>query len=372
MSDHALSEIDRPLVQSHNPANFAGRGVAVPFVTPELAGARARAALPSGIEFIIPNPSGGRGVYILDWDGVRRLCQPTVHDTLLQQRLAGLAALAPISVRLAGRALAAEGMAGRAARDAARAATERDLSSGHLANFLLLMTLVEQVEPSGLTISEVMPRTPDLLLRARHVLAQMAPRIGHDARAIADDIEKLGALFAPVGIGARHQSARLPALVGRMRALHASILHDAETEAGRRLAASLAASCGVFIRCADSLILQAHAATNDMVGLLRDDVAEPRLTDRLTGRPEWVLDGWDQICLLWETASAPAARRDVLAEMLRRVPPLPREAMDWVGDGLTDDMLEPNRVPEQNDRPPRGAALVAAVARNEKLRGLAL
>jgi hypothetical protein len=65
------------------PTTFLERGVAVPFTTPILIGARARPGERKPLELIVPNPSGARGVYILPWDGISGLCKPTVHDRRL-------------------------------------------------------------------------------------------------------------------------------------------------------------------------------------------------------------------------------------------------------------------------------------------------
>jgi hypothetical protein len=58
-----------------------------------LAGARLRNSERTGIELVLQNPSGGRGVYILRWPGVQALCSPTLHDTVLFRRLTSLAVI---------------------------------------------------------------------------------------------------------------------------------------------------------------------------------------------------------------------------------------------------------------------------------------
>src|ERR1700679_4215228 len=93
-----------PLVSSHHPTTFLERGVAVPFTTPMLLGARARPSDRGGIELIVPNPSGARGFYIVPWSGVCRLCRPTVHDPRLYQRIAEREGVTPSSIRVAAQA----------------------------------------------------------------------------------------------------------------------------------------------------------------------------------------------------------------------------------------------------------------------------
>ncbi|MBU6498939.1 MAG: hypothetical protein KGQ40_10460, partial [Rhodospirillales bacterium] len=70
MSDQAGAVALPPAVESFLPSTFLERGVAVPFTTPQLAGARARPGTRVPLELVVPNPSGGRGHYILPWDGL--------------------------------------------------------------------------------------------------------------------------------------------------------------------------------------------------------------------------------------------------------------------------------------------------------------
>ncbi len=93
-----MQSLPIPPVRDHYPATFRNRGAAVPFTTPLLAGARARDSKGAGVELVIPNPSGGRGVYIVQWPGVRALCTPTVHDTVLFGRIAQLKRIDPATM----------------------------------------------------------------------------------------------------------------------------------------------------------------------------------------------------------------------------------------------------------------------------------
>jgi hypothetical protein len=341
-----VSEINLPLTQSYHPSSFAERGVAVPVTTPALLGARMRPAQRTGTEFIIPNPSGGRGVYILDWGGVRQFCRPTVHDTMLHQRVGRLPMMTPAGVRQVAREIAAEGLAGRDARRAAEGAMQSDSKRCLLANFLLLMTLVEQVEPTGMVVEETMPRTPELELRAKQAIKQIAPRVSADPNTIATDLEVLAGLFAQGGLDPWGRSPRLIRLLARMREFRDRLIKESgPTLDGPRggLAGSLITSIATFIRCGESLIAKAHGRLSDVVGLLGAWHANPGDIKIAITRPDWLLDGWDQICLLAEDASDTQDSHMIVQEVAQLVPLLPKEAMDWLGDGLTQDALEPSQ-----------------------------
>ena len=128
-------------MQSFRPLTFQERGVAAPFISPLLAGTRMRPTERGGVEVVVPNPSGRRGVYIAQWDDIQDLCRPTVHDTVLFRRLGQLPLLTPASIRVTAWSVAAEGLAGEAAQAAALSVAESDRAEQLLAVFLLMLTL---------------------------------------------------------------------------------------------------------------------------------------------------------------------------------------------------------------------------------------
>ena len=212
-----MSDLNLPLIQTYQPTSFAERGVAVPFTTPLLAGARVRAAERTGTELVVPNPSGGRGVYILPWGSARQLCRPTVHDTRLYERLGQLPALTPTAVRQAARAVAVEGLAGREAKAAGAAAAQADSDEQLLANFLLLMALVEEVEPGSIPPTAGLRPTAELEHRSRRAVAHIAPSLGKSPDQIAAELEALATLYGPLGVPPQAEQARLPRLIAALR-----------------------------------------------------------------------------------------------------------------------------------------------------------
>ena len=371
-----MSLLNLPLMESYKPASFLERGVAVPFTTPQLAGARVRPAERTGTEFVVPNPSGGRGVYVLHWGGIRQLCRPTVHDTLLHQRISRLPVMDPRGVRLAAGRLAAEGMAGRDASIAAAASSAADLNEQILVNFLLLITLMEQVEPMGLRIDAATERTPELNLRARQVVKRAGQSIGRGVHQISADLEGLSALFVPVGLNAAMPPARLPRLAARLEAAGDSLTvwtRRFPNDGFTGLAGSLARSARLTAHCANATLRAAHTMTTDMLGLLQAWAGAPAEVTKQACRPDWVLDGWERFCLLWETAAHISTQRAVLHEMAQLVPLLPREVTGWSDEQMELETLEPMlRTARLNDSWRGGGASYGLIARNERLQAMIL
>lgn len=136
-------------VDAFLPTTFLERGVAVPFTTPQLNGARARPGERNPLELVVQNPSGGRGVYILSWDHISSLYTLTLNDRRLIEAVVKLRGVTPDTIRTTAREVASEGLAGRGAVTAAKKARESDDLERLQANFDLLLELVRQTERKG-------------------------------------------------------------------------------------------------------------------------------------------------------------------------------------------------------------------------------
>jgi hypothetical protein len=374
-AQHAgMEKPNAPLVQSLRPANFQERGVAVPFTTPALAGARIRPAERTGTEFVVPNPSGGRGVYILTWSGVKQLCRPTVHDTLLHQRVSRLPVMNPSGVRTTARQLAAEGLAGKEATLAAAASAALERKELVLVNFLLLVTLMEQVEPGGLRVSAETEHTPEIDRRARSIVAHVAAAIGRTPTQIGEDLEALSRLFVPIGLRAETPPARLPRLMARLAATADGLAAWADQfkdDSRANLASSLSRSALVTAAAAGTAHTAVLDLTDNMVGLLQLWAGNPTEVIKQASRPEWILDGWERFCLLWETAATVSTQSAALLEMAQLVPMLPKEGATFGQERSELEKLEPGlRTAQLNVSWRGGGALQGLIARNEKLQGL--
>jgi hypothetical protein len=367
-----MSNSPMPMIQAYHPTTFLERGVSMPFTTPTLAGTRARPSERGGIELVLPNPSGGRGVYVLPWAGVRELCKPTVHDTCLQQKIATLRGVTPELIRQAAHEVAAEGLAGREALAAAGSLGETDRQDRTVINFLLLMAMVEQVQQAK-PIQQVPDRNKlnELEARAKRTIADLAPQVGWPAETIAAGLEELAGLFMGVGVGAFAEQARIPRLLAQLCELRtetATWAQDYDDDSGA-IAAMTTVAAGLTITCAQVTLADAHDMTKDVAGLIRDFGRAPELIGARIARSDWLLDGWEQICLLWRGAPEIAERRAVLHEIALLVPMIPKEATDWVDTQIdTEGQNRFRKTVTLNVDWRTGSTVFDRVGRNERLR----
>jgi hypothetical protein len=373
-SQSASQDLPAP-IQGYVASTFLERGVAVPFTTPLLAGARARPGDRTSIDLIVPNPSGGRGVYILAWEGIAALCRPTVHDSRLCSAVATLHGVTPATIRATARDLAEQGFAGREAQAGARAAREAEQQSRLLTNFDLLLALVKQIEtPTENAVAPERAGPGELEKRARRAVARIAPELGRTPESVANSLEQLANLYGPIGIGRHASTAKMPLLLANLVAMRREMTEHlaAYPEENGNEAELVGSVTDLTVACGKATLADAYAMAGDVVALLRRWGNDPEEVGRILARPEWLLDGWDRIHAMWATAEQHRGRSTTLLEMATLVPTVPREAGDWVGQriNLEAELLRHKRKVTLLEDWRSGVTLTDLIGRNEALLAL--
>ncbi len=361
----------RPPAKAYRPATFQERGVAVPYTTPVLAGARARLAERGGIELIVPNPSGGSGIYVMPCTSLRSLCRITVHDSRLTDRLATVRILTPATVRQVALTVAVEGLAGRAAMEAAERAIEQDQRDTELTRYLLVVTLADRLAPAEFADADWRhePRRPDLEQRAQAIAMRSAAALGRSPADLLAVIDALTEVFSPTGLAGQSPAARVPRLIASLAVLRGDLatwIKERPCDTHLELADTIVESASRGIAAAEAALTTAHAMARDIAALLSAWRRSPEKVADIVDRSEWLIDGWPQICQLWRASGGPDERCAAMAEMALLVPTLPRE-VDERGSATGA-----SRQSISFDKDWRsGAAAAGLTARNERLRALA-
>jgi hypothetical protein len=363
-------------LQAYRPTTFQERGVAVPFTTPILAGTRARNGSRGHVELVVPNPSGGRGYYVLSCSAVRSLCRPTVHDSRLNQLVSGLPQVTPASVRLAAMEVAASGLAGKPAMESALASLDRDQQEHVFAKFMLLGKLAAQIAPEEFDAG-AWQRSPTVELeqQAHQIVARFAASFGERPDSLSMELEALAEDLAPLGIAGQAGSGRIPRLLEHLTTLRTGLAdwtQDHCNDVRCELAEIVVSSAQTTTAITETVTTAIQAMIGDAPALLRNwGKLRSRLAD-LAGRPEWLLDGWNLVCALWRDSEGPDQQGAAITEMAQLVPVLPREVAQWGasnGDSRRTAVGDAIRF----DRDWRsGTATLQLTARNERLRAMAV
>ena len=361
-----------PPVNDFLPSTFLERGIAVPFTTPILAGTRARPGDRVPLELIVPSPSGGRGVYILPWQDISALCRPTLHDARLTATIATVHGVTPSTIRKAARETASLGFAGRAAAAAARAAEAAERTASLTANFELLLALVRRVEPPGECPTPPEQERPiELERRARRAIARIAPEFGRTPESIVATLEQLAALYSCIGLGRTAHACRIPQLLARLVRLRADLDAYLAHNVGETAqdADLVAGALDLTITCARVIVADAAQLSADVNLLIRKWILEPDALAQSLARADWLLDGWDRIAALWDSAHTPGSQEVTLSEMCNLVPSVPREIGSWVSHQLnieTDLQRHRRKVLLMEDWR-TGRNVIDLIGRNESL-----
>jgi hypothetical protein len=370
-SSNEMSESGLPPLQPYLPTTFLERGVAVPFTTPQLFGARTRPGRVRGIELIVPNPSGGRGVYVLDWTRARDFFHPTVHDRRLVAEVTKLSHITPRAIRQVANQVAAEGMAGEQAMHAAIAAIAAEKDAMLAGNYVLLMALVDQLglQPEA----DGGGNSPAALERvAQRAVANIAADMGQSKTWVAETLEALTGVLRDVGLRSQCGTARVRRVLALLQNVRDEIRAWCATAANGPLAAygeMIGSVASLTIKLTTGMLQDIDMMTDSTVDLLAAWAKDSQRITRAAVRPEWLVDGWEPICLLWRQATNPAAQRAAMAEIAVLVPVLPKEAFDWAGMIFDDDqILRFRRLVPLNEDWRTGATVFELIARNEALR----
>lgn len=208
------------------------------------------------------------------------------------------------------------------------------------------------------------------------MLQQIAASLGRPPAQLAVGLMAIADAFAPVGVGWDDRAARIPRLIVRLKEAQAALsdwLHaDPENDIGG-LGRAVTAMMKVASDGSQAVLTLARSTLADPVTFLKRWIAAPNDAERLASRCDWLLDGWERICLLWNMANSPAARRASLLEMAQLLPALPREAVDWLPVPIPPEAMDPDyRVISRNDAWRSGGAAIALIERNETLRAMSM
>ncbi|MFC0408634.1 hypothetical protein [Roseomonas elaeocarpi] len=349
------------------PATFAERGACVTFTTPTLLGSRVHmnddAVGTGGLELMVPNPSGGEGVYVLPWGALPDIYALTLHDRHAWRRLAQTGSVTPPQVRAVLREVAVAGYAGRAAARAAAAAAEAEQASREVTRRALIYRLLQQ---SG-------ARFPDQPGAAGGGLAAALERMTSVAawpEQIYAAIGTLAELLEPLGLPEDRAGGRLPQRLLDLHAMSKAMrAATTNTEDERNCVLFMTDAVRHLISLARPALTAGRTLMEDAADLLAQWLRDPVPVQRKAAQAEWLLDGWELVLALWQVGGLASLR-----DLVRLVPMMPVEAEELVP--LAERVNLPwadefQRRMMTQGRDWRASAVLDVNRRNERLRAVA-
>ena len=324
------------------PATFEERGVVVPFTTPMLAFARARSNGNGGLEIIVPGLSGGSGVYIIGWSGVRDVFRMTVHDRAFHEIIESRKAATPRDMRRCAHEIAMTGLSGPDAIDAAEKAIEQEENERLLTNYYLVNSAVKTLAQSDVKLSVVELSSTAGQKKVRGIMAGIASDLRVSSEQLYADLEKWSDLIAPVGIAGMPHECRLRRLMTRLKSFRMNVTawgknSNADPDGLAFLVADVAL---LTLDVGKDLLSGIDGHTDDLKTTLRDWKTVGKEIAEGMSRLSWLLDGWDHVIGLWEDVldGALHEQRDVLEEIVRMLPLVPTKELDAINGKAWGDL----------------------------------
>lgn len=314
------------------PATFEDRGVVVPFTTPMLAFARARSDGNDGLEVIVPGLSGGSGVYIIGWSGVRDVFRMTVHDRAFHDMIETKKASTPREMRRCAHEIALTGLSGPDGIEAAEKAIEQEENERLLTNYYLVNSVVKSLAQSDVKLSVAELSSADGQKKVRGIMAGIAKDLRVSSEQLYADIERWSDMIAPVGIASMPHECRLRRLMTRLKAFRMNVTawgknSNADPDGLSFLAADVAL---LTLDVGQTMLGEVDDHANDLKSALAKwSTIGEEIGDRMN-RISWLLDGWDHVLSLWDDViEAPMHEQvDTLEEIVRMLPLVPTKELE--------------------------------------------
>jgi len=314
------------------PATFHERGVSVPFTTPSVAFSRVRGDGRDGLEVLVPGLSGSQGVYVIPWRGLRDMFKMTVHDRALHEEIEGLEEATPQSVRGAVLNVAAGGLAGPKAREAALIAQQKEEDDKLRAGFHLIGAVVENLSGSALQVTLNEVATEEGQREVRNILNRIADHLGLPASTMHDRMDAWAGVIANIGVPNMPNKCRVRRAMDSIQTFSETIgiwgdqTFTANKDNGRVINSIAFETLGV---------INTYLATLDKFTEMSGDTLKnwPKAGENVTAlaqKAEWLLDGWDSLVALWDSSvDEPAHVLDtVVGDIFRLLPLAPRDELD--------------------------------------------
>jgi hypothetical protein len=155
-------------------------------------------------------------------------------------------------------------------------------------------------------------------------LVSLTPRIGLGADEVLDMVGDISFYAAAIGFAGGELRARHPQVLEQLRPLAQAVHRWMALESGdsRELAEQIVDCANWTLREVSPLLIDCQRRLEDVVELVRswrDDRGDVREHFAL---PDWLLDGWPEICAIWDNAAGDerSMQRGAVAQIHRLLP----------------------------------------------------
>jgi hypothetical protein len=313
------------LAYDYAPSTFDERGTTVPFTTPELAFSRVRRdSRTNHLEVLVMGFSGSRSIYVFPWDGLTSVLRLTLHDRALQAEISLADAITPMRMRMAAHRVAKTGLAGAEAAAAASLAMERIAREEKITREAMLRRIIRLTGMLDQTTEDIMRNIrgrvgESIIAQVSDVFAKLT---GQSPELCRSRLIELSEAMGPLGFSDEEDAGYLRRTLRQLGELRASV-SAANIGATGHL---IAETAGVTARMAERMIGEIDRDIRSLPAFFANwETSITRLRHAMD-RLAWLLDGWLDVCELWQAAMADRQNIDHrrIAEIMRIIPLVPK------------------------------------------------
>lgn len=332
------------------PSTFEERGTTIPFTTPELAYCRLRRGSRGTLEILVNGFSGGRCTYVFPWTSIPQVVRLSLHDKALHAEISYSDATTPDKIRMAAYRVARTGLGGPELIEQANKSLEREATEKLASSFFLMLRVIEAtgVNTDRAALALINIHSPEGRTMVKQAFRRLGETIGITPEACHQRILELSEIVQPIGFEIEGQRGRLRQLLNRLSRFRDEVIR-ADSGGTTRTLAEVAQ---LTMRIGNSILSEVDRDIANIVRFVAEWDFRITSTRQNMERLSWLLDGWGQVCDLWDGADGDRTlgRHQRITEIMRIIPVVPRsESQTRIHVEPADFQRRQNRIVQQNE-----------------------
>lgn len=312
------------------PADFAQRGVAVPFTTRLLFFARARRATDETLEYLVPGLAGGLKTCVIPHGRIGETLSMTVFDRALMEELAETMSITPASVEQAALAVGMTGLGGSRLMRRARRRAEADRHGTLALEGMLTNALLADFGEAAIDVTYLEPE--DLRNRAKAALEPHGAMLDAPVDATLSRLAQWARLLLPIGSEQADVTGPYAATLADMERFAADLSTwlIPEPVGPAEMAQRIGVAARKTAAAAQERVDRIDAFRGDVRKSLQDwDATAAALTADI-GMISNIIDGWQRLIDKWDAVSRMDRidQREIVEMFALYLPVLPRKAAE--------------------------------------------
>jgi hypothetical protein len=332
------------------PSTFEERGTTIPFTTPELAYCRLRRGSRGALEVLVNGFSGGRCTYVFPWASIPQVVRLSLHDKALHAEISYSDATTPDKIRMAAYRVARTGLGGPELIEQANKALEREATEKLASGFFLMLRVIEAtgVNTDRAALALINIHSPEGRTMVKQAFRRLGDHIASTPEACHQRILELSDIIQPIGFEIEGQRGRLRQLLHRLSQFRDEVIR---TDSGGTTR-TLAEVAQLTMRIGNSILSEIDRDIGNIIRFVAEWDARVTSARQSMERLSWLLDGWGQVCDLWDGTDGDKTlgRHQRITEIMRIIPVVPRsESQTRIHVEPADFQRRQNRIVQQNE-----------------------